>query len=82
MRFLGRLVYSALGAFVAQEDEESPTNQRVGGLTPGFSGPNVKVSLGKTLNPTLLSDAPISVCMCVTVRRKHCVAYMDYVLCE
>ena len=46
------------GAAVAQEEEQSPANQT---STPGFSGPHVELSLGKTLNPTLPTNASIGV---------------------
>jgi len=49
---------------VAQEEEQSPTNRKVG----GFPGPHVKVSLGKILNPTLPTDVIVmNVCEWVIV---------------
>ena len=42
------------GAAVAQELEQSSSNWKIGGSTPGSSSPHVDVSLGKTLNPKLL----------------------------
>ena len=50
---------------VAQEEEQSSANGKVGGFTPSFPEPHVEVSLGKTPNTTLPPDASIGVCMCV-----------------
>jgi len=58
--FSRRRILVAYGAVVAQEEEQSPTNRKVGGSTPA-SGPHIEVSLGKTLNPTLPTDASIGV---------------------
>jgi len=46
---------------VAQEEEQSPANWKVSGLIPSFPLPHAEVSLGKTLNPTVPSNASIGV---------------------
>jgi len=44
------------GAAAAQEEEQSPASQKVGGSIPSFPGPHIEVSVGKILNPTLPTD--------------------------
>jgi len=41
---------------VAQEEEQSPINRKVGGSTLASPGLHFEASLGKTLNPTLPTD--------------------------
>ena len=48
-------------AAVAHDEEQLSANWKMGGLTPGLSGPLVEVSLGKTLNRMLPTDVSIIV---------------------
>jgi len=57
-------------ASVAQAEEQSPINRKVGGSTPGFPGPHAEESLGKTLNPVLPRNAAIGVWMCMNAQKK------------
>lgn len=45
---------------MAQEVEQSSTNQKVGDSIPSLCSLHVKMSLGKTLNPILLPIAGLS----------------------
>ena len=44
------------GVAVVQEEEQLSANQKVSGLTLGFPGPHVKVSIGQDTEPYIASD--------------------------